>query len=372
MSTRYRFVSNPAPTLGVEVELNLVDAQTMALRSGVSQVLGALPPGLGDSVKPELMQCYLEINTGVCKDVAEVGRDLTAKVQAVQKAAEGLGLKLFWGGTHPFSHWREQEITPNERYIGLVELLQDTARRLITFGLHVHVATDSGDKAIMICDRILNHLPTLLALSTNSPFWLGHDTGLQSQRSKVMEDLPTAGLPPLMRNWSEYVWLLNHMVSTGFIKTIREIWWDVRPHHNFGTVEVRICDMPHDLPTVLGLTALIQCLVHDLSRQIDEGTYQFDCHPFMVRQNKWRACRYGMEADLVDPLTYQTVPVKRIVDDLVRRLRPVAEELGCARELDSVNEIAARPSGAQRQVAAFRETGDMAEVVRRMISLSTL
>ena len=211
------------------------------------------------------------------------------------------GVRLFWSGTHPFSPWQAQDVTPLDRYRDLIDLLQETARRIITFGLHVHVGVDSGDKAIMICDRILQHLPTLLALSANSPFWQGRNTGLHSQRSKIMETLPTAGLPPLMRNWSEYAWLLNNLIETGFIKTIRELWWDVRPHHNFGTVEVRICDMPPGLEHVLGITALVQCLVHDLSEEIDQGTYQFDCHPFLIRQNKWRACRYGMDARLVDP-----------------------------------------------------------------------
>jgi carboxylate-amine ligase len=224
----------------------------------------------------------------------------------------------------------------------------------------------------MICDRILNHLPVLLALSANSPFWSGQRTGLHSYRVKVMEGLPTAGLPPLMRNWSEYLWLLNHMVETGFIKTVRELWWDVRPHYNFGTVEVRICDMPPDLPSVLGLTALVQCLVHDLSKQIDRGTYQFDCHPFLVRQNKWRACRYGLEARLVHPYTFETKPARQVVHDMVARLRGTADELGCARELDSVLDMAERPTGSDLQLAAFDETHDTAEVVRRMLELSAV
>ena len=235
-----------------------------------------------------------------------------------------------------FRRWQDQDVTPNERYHSLIQLLQETARRLVTFGLHVHVGVDSGDKAIMICDRILQHLPILLALSVNSPFWQGRNTGLHSQRSKVMETLPTAGLPPLMRNWSEYSWLLNNMIETGFIKTIREIWWDVRPHHNFGTVEVRICDMPPSLEDVLGLTALIQCLVYDLSEEIDRGTYQFDCHPFLIRQNKWRACRYGMDAKLVDAATHQAIEARRVVHNLVDRLRDRAEELGCAPYLEIV------------------------------------
>jgi glutamate---cysteine ligase / carboxylate-amine ligase len=370
--TPYTFVSNPRPTLGVELELNLVDAQTMALRSGIFPILGSLPKELDGSVKPELFQCYLEINTAVCRDVSEVERDLTEKILMVQRVARGHGLRLFWSGTHPFSPWQDQEVTPYERYLGLVDLLQETARRLVTFGLHVHVGLDSGDKAIMICDRILQHLPTLLALSVNSPFWQGRNTGLHSHRIKIMETLPTSGLPPLMRNWSEYMWLLNHMVQTGFIKTIREIWWDVRPHHNFGTVEIRICDMPPTLTQVLGLTALIQCLVHDLSQEIDRGTYQYDCHPFLVRQNKWRACRYGMEANLVDHQTFQAVPVRQVVHCLLDRLQDRAEELGCSQYLEIVREMANEPTGSVRQLQFHEETGNTAEVVRCMLSLSEL
>lgn len=368
----YTFVSSPGPTLGVELELNLVDAQTLALRSGVAPILESLPPELHGSVKPELFQCYLEINTAICRDVAAVQRDLTAKIKVVEQLARNQGMRLYWGGTHPFSRWQDQEVTPNERYLGLVDLLQETARRLVTFGLHVHVGLDSGDMAIMICDRILPHLPMLLALSVNSPFWQGRNTGLHSHRIKIMETLPTSGLPPLMRNWSEYTWLLNQMIETGFIKTVREIWWDVRPHHNFGTIEVRICDMPPSLHHVLGLTALIQCLVHDLSEEIDRGTYQNNCHPFLIRQNKWRACRYGMEASLVDPETFQSIPVRKVVHRLLDRLQDRALELGCSSQLAIVRELADRPTGSVLQLEAYRQTGDLAEVIRRMLRLSHL
>ena len=366
----FKFVTNDRPSLGVEIELNLVDCQTMALRSAISEVLAEISDELQIAVKPELLQCYLEINTKVCNDVDEVRTDLEEKLRVVREAAARHDLRLFWSATHPFSRWQDQEVSPDERYHGLIDLLQETARRLVTFGLHVHVGVDSGDKAIMICDRIMQHLPTLLAFSANSPFWQGRNTGLHSQRVKVMETLPTAGLPPLMRNWSEYTWLLNHMVQTGFIKTIREIWWDVRPHHNFGTVEVRICDMPPTIEHVLALTALIQCLIFDLSQEIDRGTYQYDCHPFMVRQNKWRACRYGMEANLVDPVTYRAVPARRVVHSLVDRLEERGEELGCSPHLRSVRELAEQPAGSMRQLQIYRETQDLAEVVRRMIALT--
>jgi carboxylate-amine ligase len=366
----FKFVSNERPSLGVEIELNLVDSQTMALRSAISEVLAEIPDELQGAVKPELLQCYLEINTKVCNNVDEVRSDLEEKIRVVREAAARHDLRLFWSATHPFSRWQDQEISPNERYHSLIDLLQETARRLVTFGLHVHVGVDSGDKAIMICDRIMQHLPTLLAMSVNSPFWQGRNTGLHSQRVKVLETLPTAGLPPLMRNWSEYTWLLNHMVQTGFIKTIREIWWDVRPHHNFGTVEVRICDMPPTLEHVLGLTALIQCLIFDLSEEIDRGTYQFDCHPFMVRQNKWRACRYGMDAKLVDPGTYQAIPARHVIHSLIDRLEERGEALGCARYLRSVRDLVEQPSGSMRQLQTYQETHNFGDVVRRMLALT--
>jgi carboxylate-amine ligase len=367
-----RFVPNDRPTLGVELEFALVDSATMALSSAYDAVASRVPEPYRASVKPELMQCYLEVNTGICDTVDDVAADLTPKIAVVTDAARSVGVEILWTGTHPFSLWHTQEITPDDRYQGLVELLQDTARRLVTFGLHVHVGLDSGDKAVMIADRLLRHLPALLALSANSPFWNGRDTGLQSQRSKVMADLPTAGLPPLMRNWSEYVWLLRHMVETGFIQTIREVWWDVRPHHNFGTIEVRICDMPADLPTVLSLTALIQCLVHSLSDEIDRGTYQYDCHPMMVRLNKWRACRHGLAAVLVDPYTQEARPAADVIARLAATLRETAVELRCEPHLARLDELVRRGTGAdhQRRLAADCR-GNLAAVVRRLVAANS-
>lgn len=360
------FNRNEHPTIGVELELGLVDSETMALASSIEQVLGLLPQDEPKCFKPELMQCCIEINTGICRTVAEAEADLRQKLTMVEQATDRLGLTLWWGATHPFSVWGDQQITPNERYLDLVDLLQEMARRLVTFGLHVHVAVDSGDKAVMTCDRIMQHLPTLLALSCSSPYWENRETGLQSHRSKIMEGLPTAGLPTLMRNWSEYVWLVNHMIDTGFINSIREIWWDVRPHHNFGTVELRICDMPGSLEDVLGIAALSQCLVQALSIKIDEGAYQHDCHPTMVRQNKWRACRFGTMAQLVNSYTYEVQPVRDVVGSLVELLLPVAEELECVDYLERTVRIAEQPSWADRQVAIMRETGDPAEIVRRL------
>jgi carboxylate-amine ligase len=367
------FHRNERPTVGIELELGLVDAKSWALTSAYGLLNARLTAeGHQDdecgNFKPELMQCVLEINTAVCESIGDAERDLRNKLAIVESACDALGLRLWWGATHPFSTWQDQRITPDDRYLQLVNLLQEMARRLVTFGLHVHVGVDSGDKAVMICDRIMRHLPTLLALSVSSPFWEGRKTGLQSHRSKVMEGLPTAGLPTLMRNWSEYVWLVNHMIETGFINTVREIWWDVRPHHNFGTVEVRVCDMPGNLQDTLALGALVQCLVKALSDEIDNGTYQHDSHPMMVQQNKWRAARFGNQARLVDTDTYHSASVADTVGRLVQLLRRTAVDLNCENYLDHCVKMARNPSAAQRQLDLMTETNDSREVVRRLIA----
>lgn len=361
-----KFTRNDAPTIGVEIELQLVDAETFALSNSIEEILKRVPENLEGKIKPELMQSYLEINTDVCRTVREAGDDLRSKLDELEKITAALGLKLLWAGTHPFSSWRDQKITVNDRYHRLVELMQDIARRLVTFGLHVHIGVDTGDKAILVCDRMLRHLPLLLALSSNSPFWEGRDTGLHSNRSKIMDDLPTAGLPHQMRNWSEYVWVINHLMDTGFINTIREIWWDIRPHHNFGTVEVRVCDIPPTLNQVLAITALTQCLVQAISDEIDEGTYQSDYHPLMVQQNKWRATRFGAGARLVNSDDYKQYSVQETVDHLIELLRPVARRLDCVDELEAASELPAS-TGAAQQLKIYEATGSRKNVVRRLL-----
>ncbi|MCA9117809.1 MAG: YbdK family carboxylate-amine ligase, partial [Planctomycetaceae bacterium] len=231
---------------------------------------------------------------------------------------------------------------------------------------HVHVGVDSGDKAIMVCERMQRHLPLLLAISSNSPFWEGRSTGLHSNRSKIMEGLPTAGLPHLLRNWSEYTWLINHLVDTGFINTIREIWWDVRPHHNFGTVEVRVCDMPATLNQALSIAALVQCMVQLISEEIDEGAYQREYHPMMIQQNKWRATRFGPEAPLVESNDYRQQTAAHTLDGLIELLVPMARRLECETELKAAASLPTN-AGSLQQLEIFRQTGSGREVVRQMI-----
>lgn len=361
------FKGNATHSLGVELELQLVDVETGALSNSVQRILDRVPAKWQNSIKPEFMQSYCEIITGVCRDVREVERDLSEKLEWAGDVADELGLALVWAGTHPFSRWDAQKITPGERYAWLLNAMQDVSRRMLVFGLHVHVGVDSGDKAVHMCDRLYRHLPVLLALSANSPFWCGRDSGLESYRSKIIEALPTAGLPQIMRNWSEYVWLIDQLIRTKFISSIREIWWDVRPHAGFGTVEMRMMDMPLNLRHTLGFVALTQALVACLSEQIDGGAYLYDSHPMIAKQNKWHAARYGMDATLVDFDTMQAVPVRSIARRLLEQVAPQAERLGCLEQLHYLDDIIERGTGAARQRKIYEQTGDLRNVVRFLI-----
>lgn len=368
-----RFRGNRRPTLGVEIELQIVDARTMELKSGIGAILADLPTSLCEFVKPEFLQCYVEINTGVCRTVDDLEADLAPKVRAVERIADRHGLRLAWAATHPFSGWREQEITPDDRYYKLAELLRETVVRPVTFGLHVHVGVESGDRAIQISHRLQRELPILLAISANSPFWHGRDTGHQSHRIEVLEGIPTGGLMPPLHSWSEYLELLDRMQIAGFVESHREFWWDVRPSAENGTIEVRICDMPTDLPDVLGLSAMIQCLVQWHSDRLDHEDHESDDpHPMMLRSNRWRAARFGLEARLVGLDTMEPTPARHAAEAMIRRLEPVADRLGCRRSLAQALQMTVRPTGADRQLELYRETGDLVEMVRRMSGRSRL
>ena len=361
------FTANDSPTLGVELEMQLVDTQSFALKSAILDLVDHVGEDQ-DWLKPELMQSYVEINTGVCHTIEDVRRDLSGKLAKLYAAAEANNTRILWAGSHPFSAWMDQDITPSARYMKLVELMQDTARRIVTFGMHVHVGVDSGDKAVMVVDRLMRYLSTLLALSVNSPFWVGRKTGLHSQRIKIMEQLPAAGTPPFLRNYSEYCWVVNQSIQSGFINSIQEIWWDVRPHPRFGTVEVRIFDIPQNLEDALALTAMTQCLVAALSDQIDEGVYQHDIHPIVVRQNKWKAARYGMRAELIDPVTHKTIPVREMVFFLYEKLKPYAEKLHCMQELNHIITMVDHRSGAEVQLDLYEQHDhDLRKVVQSML-----
>jgi carboxylate-amine ligase len=234
------FRGSARPSLGVELEFQLLDEQSLALTGASELVLASVPAEIKDAVKPEFHDCCIEVNTGVCREVAQVGHDLWPKLTAAAGAAARHGVLLGWGGTHPFSHWRDQQIVPAPRYRALAEFYQETLCRQVTFGLHVHVGVGDGDTAVRVCNRLVTHLPVLLALSANSPFWSGRATGLHSQRAEVMEASPTSGPSPRLGGWADYARLADRLTSSGLIGTAKDLWWDARPNGAHGTVELRV------------------------------------------------------------------------------------------------------------------------------------
>lgn len=362
-----KFKPSPEHTIGVEIELGLIDKNTLELSNKIDCILDACPKKWNDAVKHEFMQSYCEFNTGVCKTVDDVRVDFAEKLKWGYEIAAANGQTFLWSGTHPSSSWNDQLLSPGERYEWLMQTMQYVARRLVVFGLHVHVGVDSGDKAIQMSDRLLRHVPTLLALSSNSPHWGGIDTGLSSYRSKLMESLPTAGQAETLRNWSEYNWLIEHLISTGFIHTAQEIWWDVRPCPHFGTIELRIMDTPVNMKHLLGLVAAVQCIVAGISEDIDRGAYLYDSHPMIARQNKWQAARYGMEANFVDFDTMLAVPARQVARRLVDHCEPWAARLGCATELKYLDDIIEHGSGAAIQKKTHQKTQDMKQVVQSVL-----
>ena len=366
----HSFRASPAPTIGVELEFQLVDANTLALRDGVDGIIAELPSTLADSVKREFHACCVEVCTDVCRSVDEARRDLKTKLHRVAGAAARRGLLLAWGGTHPFSHWKDQVITGQPRYRALADSYRETLLRQLTFGLHVHVGVPSGDAAIRACDRIRDHLPVLLALSANSPFWCGRATGLQSHRLDVMGAIPAAGIPPRLGDWESYRGLLDHLRDCGVIDSPKDLWWDVRPSPSHGTVEVRVCDMPLGLETVLGLTALVQCLVHVLAADQDpESRDAGEAHglDMVLRQNLWLASRHGLDAPLADPCTRRKVPARALARGLIDRLLGVSWELGCSDFLENLRSKTWGPTGAVSQLMTYSRTGNLVDVARLMV-----
>ncbi|MFN2537034.1 MAG: glutamate--cysteine ligase [Mycobacteriales bacterium] len=363
------FEASSRSSLGVEWELQLVSRDSRELTSAASEILAELSPdGEHPKAKHELLESTIEIITGICSTVSEATADLAGTVAELRPLVEDRGLAMMCAGTHPLTDWATQTISPNPRYARLVEDMQWLARQLQIFGVHVHVGVRSAEKAIPIVNALSAYIPHFLALSASSPYWIGHDTGLASSRSKVFENLPTAGLPYQLAGWDEFESYMETLISTGTIGSIKEVWWDIRPHPTYGTVELRICD---GLPTIFEVgmvAALSQCLVDVLDREIDKGYRLPTPKGWVVRENKWRAARYGMDAEIIRE-DETTRPVRDALLELAQDLRPTAERLGCTEELARVEEVATQGSSYQRQRAvAAASSGDLHAVVDSLIA----
>jgi carboxylate-amine ligase len=365
------FNASAGSSLGVEVELQIVDQGSRELRSGASEILKRLQNERGEphpKAKNELMESNIELVTGVCSTVAEARADLETTLAEVAPAADELGLSLLCAGTHPFSDWAAQEITPDERYLRLVEEMQWPARRLAIFGIHTHVGVRSAEKAIAIANALTGYIPHFLALSASSPWFEGRDTGLASSRCKVFEGLPTAGLPQLLGSWDEFQELMSTLISARAISSIREIWWDIRPHPNFGTVELRICDGLPTMTEIATVAALAQCLVEWMDSLIDRG-YTLPCpKAWIVGQNRWRAARYGIDADIIVDERGRLAPLGESIVELVEELTPVARRLGCEAELGHAVRILQHGPSYLRQRRWVEAGATLVDVVDGLIA----
>jgi carboxylate-amine ligase len=287
----------------------------------------------------------------------------------VQRIGAERNVGVICSGTHPITDWSTQRITHDERYMQLVERNQWMARQLQIFGVHVHCGVRSPDKAIPIVNALLFYLPHFLALSASSPYWIGSDTGLASYRSKVFEALPTAGLPYQLSGWDAFEKYMELLISSHAIESIREVWWDIRPHPNFGTVELRICDGLPSLDEIGCVAALAQCLVERFDRQLDNGYTLPEPRPWIVRENKWRAARYGLDAEIVIDNSGRLQPVRAAIVDLIDDLLPIARRLSCAGELEAIPRLLERGASYQRQrAAAAAHAGALEPVVDLLLA----
>lgn len=361
------FNASDRTTLGVEWELQLVDAHTRHLRQEAQQILGELPELSVAPAHPplrhELMQCQVELVTGICETVGEAKADLAGTVHRLNSVLEPRQADLVCAGTHPLDDWRDQTLSPVQRYGELVDQMQWLARRILTFGVHVHVGVRSAEKTIPIVNALANYLPHFLALTASSPFWNGHDTGLASSRSIVFGALPTAGPPPNLANWNAFEAYMDTLLRAGTIASIKEVWWDVRPHPDFGTIEIRMFDGIPTLREVGMAAALSQSLVRLFDQQLDRGYSLPSPSTWVVQDNKWRATRYGLDARVITNEHGSTAPLRDDLYELVRELEPVATRLGCAEELETVFEVLDNGASYERQRAVLNQGGTLNDVV---------
>ncbi|MGH3145806.1 MAG: glutamate--cysteine ligase [Rubrobacter sp.] len=351
-------------SLGVEEELHIVDATTGELVQKIEEIMSRLPEELREFVSYELFQSVMEIKTPPCASAAEAERHLRELRSRVGSWAAACDASLASAGTHPFSRYRDQKITDQERYREVIETLRWVAQREVIFGQHVHVAVPGPEEAIIAHNHLSERTPLLLALSANSPFWQGFDTGFESSRVKVFETFPRAGLPPAFPDYEAFEGYVDLMVGSGAMADYTYCWWDVRPHPAIGTIELRVLDSQTSLTYTTSLTALTQCLVANILEEVGpQGPYDRE----LAMENKWRASRHGMNATFYDAGERASVPARDMTRDLVERLKPHAQDLGCEEELEGVLDMVEGGTGSQRQREIYEKSGDFLEVVAFLI-----
>ncbi|MCS7024595.1 MAG: carboxylate-amine ligase [Bryobacteraceae bacterium] len=358
----------PSFTLGIEEEYQTIDPETRDLRSHIeTELLSAGKRILKERVKAELHQSVVEVGTGVCKTIQEARADLRELRANIIELAKRNGLRIAAASTHPFADWKTQEIYPDPRYQTIVADMQQVARANLIFGLHVHVGIEDKETLIHIMNAARYFVPHILALSTNSPFWLGLDTGLKSYRCKVFDKFPRTNLPDYFSSYSEYENMVKLLIQTNCIDNAKKIWWDIRPHPNFSTLEFRVMDLPMRLDETMAITALILATVAKLYK-LYEANQGFRLYRRMlIMENKWRAARYGIEGKLIDFGKRIEVPFRNLMAEYLELVDDVLDDLGLRQDIQYIPTILERGTGADRQLRVFRQTGDLRKVVDYII-----
>lgn len=352
-------------SLGVEEEFQILNGESFELVSRIDEILPAFEGGeVEERVKPELLQSVVEVATAIQGTVGEAMEDLGDMRRRLRDVAAEKNARIASAGTHAFSRYEHQDVTDRPRYTDMIETMRWIAQRELIFGLHVHVGVDTPDKAVACANALRTYLPELLALSVNSPFWLGRPTGLASTRIKVFEAFPRSGLPPAFSSYEEFELLIDRGVRTNCFEDYTYIWWDVRPHPKLGTIEMRICDAQTRLDSVAVLVALTQALVATFAGAFERGE-QLPVEPVtLVNENKWRATRWGLAADLVDFEHDTERSAREALLALADRCEPAARELGCLEQLALVEAVLERGSGADEQLRLYHETESLLAVAQ--------
>ena len=356
----------PSLTLGVEEEYQIINPETRNLESAIDRIL---EEDLGPSFKPELHQSIVEAGTGVCKTPADVRAELVGLRKTVMEVVGKHGLTIAAAGTHPFANWQEQEITQLERYIGVKRDMGDLAHRLLIFGMHVHVGIEDREFMIDAMNVARYMLPHILCLSTSSPFWIGRNTGLKSYRSAVFRGFPRTGIPTRMESWHEYEDYIETLVDTGSIPDGSKIWWDVRPHFKYPTLEFRICDICPRVDEAVCIAAILQAIVYKVWKmRVDNITFR-EYSSRLIEENKWRAMKFGLSGKLIDFGRHEQKPAPELIQELIDWfLGDVMDELGTRKEIEYAYRILKEGSSAERQLATFERTADLRAVVDQIVA----
>ena len=354
-------------TLGIEEEFQIVDPVTRELRSHVSEILEEGKLLLGEKIKPEMIQSMVEVGTGVCANIHEAREDISKLRCIITSLARKKGLEIVAASTHPFSKWSEQEIYEGDRYKLLVDELQMVARSLLIFGVHVHVAVRDLERRIHIMNAARYFLPHVLAMTTSSPFWLGFNTGLKSYRCEVFKKFPRTDIPDHFESYQQYQSYVDLLIKMNCISDATKIWWDIRPHPKFPTLEFRICDIPTRVDDTIAVAALFQAIVAKLHVLIDKNLGFRLYHRRLIQENKWRAIRYGLDGMLLDLGKQKEVPVKDLIRELLDFVDDVLDPLDSRKEVEHIHTILDRGTSADDQLRIWHETGDLNKVVDMLI-----